>query len=196
MTVEERGRDPYPWTPEKVDELIELWNSGLSGTVIARRLGARSRSTVLGKVSRLRLNRRRHQKSWTTTEIEILKRRRAEGYPAWQIAFELGRTQISVIAKSQELRLVADLKINLPRLDAPEPQNIPLLDLLPFHCREVTTSGHGTRPALFCGHPTIPESSYCAFHHGVNHRPMPKGTKKFNRRIFSARTGLYHSAAA
>jgi len=44
------------WTPERVALLRGLWSAGKAATAIAARLGGMSRSAVLGKVYRLRLD--------------------------------------------------------------------------------------------------------------------------------------------
>lgn len=40
------------WTPAKNEECLKLWRDGLSGREIALRIGAKSRSAVLGKIHR------------------------------------------------------------------------------------------------------------------------------------------------
>jgi GcrA cell cycle regulator len=44
------------WTPERVDLLCRLWAEGQTAAAIGDRLGGMSRSAVLGKVFRLRLD--------------------------------------------------------------------------------------------------------------------------------------------
>jgi GcrA cell cycle regulator len=44
------------WTPERVALLRNLWSAGETATAIAARLGGMSRSAVLGKIYRLRLD--------------------------------------------------------------------------------------------------------------------------------------------
>lgn len=48
-----------------------------------------------------------------------------------------------------------------------EPLNILFGDLAPLHCREVV--GKDGFQSLSCGHPKIEDSSYCRWHHAVNH---------------------------
>jgi GcrA cell cycle regulator len=47
-------RTAEPWTPERVAMLEKLWDEGATAQSIADRLGAVSRSAVLGKIFRLR----------------------------------------------------------------------------------------------------------------------------------------------
>lgn len=42
------------WTPERIDELTQLWNSGHSASAIGKRLGV-SKNAVVGKAHRLNL---------------------------------------------------------------------------------------------------------------------------------------------
>ncbi len=44
------------WTEERVAELTELWNSGLSAARVAAKLGDVTRNAVIGKVHRLGLS--------------------------------------------------------------------------------------------------------------------------------------------
>lgn len=46
----------FAWTDERVEQLKELWMDGYTCSSIAMRLGACSRSAVIGKVHRLGLN--------------------------------------------------------------------------------------------------------------------------------------------
>lgn len=41
------------WSEERVERLIELWNSGLSASQVAKRLGGVTRSAIIGKLYRL-----------------------------------------------------------------------------------------------------------------------------------------------
>ena len=49
-------RAAQPWTDERVETLKRLWKKGITAQSIAQRLGGVSRSAVLGKVFRLRLD--------------------------------------------------------------------------------------------------------------------------------------------
>lgn len=44
------------WTEERVGELSALWNTGLTATEIANRLGGVTRNAVIGKIHRLGLS--------------------------------------------------------------------------------------------------------------------------------------------
>jgi GcrA cell cycle regulator len=46
------------WTPERTAALISLWNEGVSASEIGRRMGI-TKNSVIGKVFRLQLSRRR-----------------------------------------------------------------------------------------------------------------------------------------
>jgi GcrA cell cycle regulator len=47
-------RAEFAWTPELVERLIAAWNDGASAAEVQIRIGAPSRSAVIGKVHRLR----------------------------------------------------------------------------------------------------------------------------------------------
>lgn len=44
------------WTPERIQQLGDLWGAGLSASEIARTMGGVTRSAVIGKVHRLGLS--------------------------------------------------------------------------------------------------------------------------------------------
>lgn len=47
-----------PWTPDRVDQLRDLWDQGLSANHIAESLGGTNRNAVIGKAHRLGLSNR------------------------------------------------------------------------------------------------------------------------------------------
>ncbi len=57
MDADRKKKKPT-WTEERVARLRELWAEGLSASEIARELGGVTRNAVIGKVHRLRLERR------------------------------------------------------------------------------------------------------------------------------------------
>lgn len=48
------------WTPERIEELRELWNSGLGKSKIARKMGV-TRNSIIGESNRLNLQYRNHK---------------------------------------------------------------------------------------------------------------------------------------
>ncbi len=46
------------WTPERVQQLKELWSQGFSASEIAEKMGGASRNAIIGKVHRLGLSSR------------------------------------------------------------------------------------------------------------------------------------------
>jgi GcrA cell cycle regulator len=70
------------WSPERINLLRELWGEGQTAAAIADRLGDMSRSAVLGKVFRLRLDVTRKQPSSAAAApgagaAQIARRRRS-----------------------------------------------------------------------------------------------------------------------
>lgn len=45
-----------PWSSERIEQLRTLWRAGLTAETIGLRLGGKSRSAILGKIFRLRLD--------------------------------------------------------------------------------------------------------------------------------------------
>jgi GcrA cell cycle regulator len=95
-----------PWTDERVQQLMTLWNDGLSATLIARTLGhGISRCAVLGKVNRLGLPRREMKR-----RERVPYKRAAPIKPSWEPAVP-------------------------PRPDPEPSERIGMLDLRADHCR-------------------------------------------------------------
>jgi len=82
LTYLENRRNAYdsPWTDDLIERLKELWAEGLSATQIAAELkdAKFTRMSVLGKVHRLKLPKRRERQQ---PDNPYIRKRRANGVP-------------------------------------------------------------------------------------------------------------------
>ena len=133
------------WT--EVEDQIIIANRGtLSAAIIANMIGhGITRNAVIGRINRLGLPKIKHM--MTGGNPRKLKPRR--------------------IAGEQKVRKAPTVQYEPPPMPV-EALNIPFIDLAPHHCREIVGSA-GIGMALSCGHPVITESSYCRWHHSINH---------------------------
>lgn len=146
------------WTIERIDLLTTLWADGLSCSQIARELDCGlTRNAVIGKVTRLGLPRRT---AGAANRVETPKRPRKER--------PQGRTVRRKARRAEQPEDVID-RVDIGSLHAYETAppldgflGIPLLDLKPNQCRYPRGEGAAT---LFCGKPSLPDSSYCTSCH-------------------------------
>ncbi len=136
------------WAPEHDASLRKLKMDGYSGSQAAAALNDEfktiySRNAVIGRLHRLGLTDR------TTRFIpRIVKPRRYEQpHPSWA-----KRKPALSMAQIIELRCTEVV-----------PRGISLIDLEPNECRYP----YGDGPFVFCGHPALECSSYCAVHHAL-----------------------------
>jgi GcrA cell cycle regulator len=133
------------WTPEKVEQLIQLFETGLSSTGIAARLEGMSRNAVIGKLTRLGL-----------TNANGFKRKKG-GDRSQKVQEFLGQKQHQ---RQAPVSVLPTLKV----ADV-VPLHLSLLDLGPDQCRYPFGDG----PFTFCGCEKIEGSSYCEPHHRLTH---------------------------
>jgi GcrA cell cycle regulator len=153
---------PFVWTEEITATAAEMWNAGISGTVIARTIGA-SRNAVISKAHRTQdLFTARHG-AGKGIRSDLGPRKPAKG-----IVFQRSR-------KSKQQR-EAERLLHLERLAMPDPnsydaERLPhaktLLDRGPRECCWPVNSGG---PFLYCAAeatdgPTEGSRTYCRHHH-------------------------------
>lgn len=131
------------WTAEKDQQLRDLWGT-MSCVAAAERLGV-TKNAVIGRARRLGLEK---LQSITPGRPRTNRPRRER--------------------KAAEIKRPKYQEFESP-LVAVEPLNILFGDLAPHHCREIV--GQDGWQSLSCGHPRIHESSYCRWHHAINHVP-------------------------
>lgn len=151
------------WTDERIDELKRLWATGLSASLIAKRMGGITRNAILGKAHRLGLSER------ATTSRMRSAHRRVSPLNTGRIRRVFGNTAPKValdplIERQMELHLVEPM----PVADVLETLRVDLLDLKEHMCRfPVTKEG----PHLFCGLQKAAHGSYCEHHARIVFQP-------------------------
>lgn len=139
------------WTDERVDGLKRLYAAGLSASQIAAELGAATRNTVIGKVSRLGLTRIQHRQG--NRPAALLNRKRAckpRTIKPTRFALSFNNATITKIP-------VADFK---ERLAAVVPLHLDLAQLTDTTCKYP----YGEGPFTFCGCAVRTGTPYCAPH--------------------------------
>lgn len=143
------------WDDQSIELVKKLWAEGVSASIIAARIGGITRSSVLGKVHRLRLPLSRSaSKGGGSHKSERLARHRPVRFRPTRVHPE---ARIRKVAKP--LHEVE----GQPVIDTPVPAHstlmIPFDDLQPHSCRYP----YGTSNYLFCGKPKE-RGSYCSEH--------------------------------
>ncbi len=143
------------WTDERVETLKKLWAEGLSAAQIANKIGGVTRNAVIGKVHRLGLSGR----------ATPAKPQRGCAPAATQ-----KDKDVPAKAPREEVKSVI-----------PEPDFIAPLVLDSGDAATVSTIGNNMckwpigDPARedfhFCGQPTLPGKSYCAYHARMAFQP-------------------------
>lgn len=139
------------WTPQRVTTMTTLWIEGRSAREIAEHLGGTTRNAVIGRVSRMGLQRRIDPQSGNSQRADKVRRAR--------------RTRPVVMRPQPPERPPEPIPV--------EPLHIPFLDRETYQCRAITDS---TRYAQqVCGHPIEGTGVYCRWHHAIhNVAPDPK----------------------
>ena len=144
------------WTPEREEELRQLWKKGLSGSKIANLLGNNTtRNAVIGKAHRLNLPARSVSRKSTTK----------------------GNTEKSSVPEIKTQKLGRKARFRALLLDKNfEPENPTKLEnLTDNHCR--WPLGEKMEPAsLFCGRKSIEKFPYCRLH--LLYAFQPKNAKE------------------
>jgi GcrA cell cycle regulator len=200
IRLDRRNRYTSPWTPERTNRLIDLFDvhPPLTCQAMADALGMEY-DAVRTKLNRLNLRRYRPDDRWPPEREGELRRRHSAGEPFSDIAVALGTTRNAVIGKAQRLglpprlqglregatirriRKMAARDPKPPRMpvqrfipaapaDAPEPKNFSLLDLPAGACK--WSANDGQPEYLFCGHPAPRDvvPCYCPFHYRLAHK--------------------------
>lgn len=146
----------YPeWPAELAEELKRLWAEGLSASKIAARIPGTTRSSVIGKASRLKLARR------ASTPGQAAKLGAGTSRQKRKRDFKFGGGTHPAPSKA------AGASSLHPSEDGPShpiiPERIPFLKLKPWHCRWPLWPEQ-TDEHLFCGLPTTHDCPYCPTH--------------------------------
>lgn len=156
----------FRWTDENEAELRRLWAEGKSASQVAKAIGAPTRNTVIGKVSRLGLQR---------------------GMSRAEVAREGGAARAKQkrgTAKPAAFRPLQFAPPRRPPVPRPIPAfgiGTPFLDLPVDGCRYAVTPDD-VETHLFCGAPRAEGKPYCEGHCGVAFRPVMKLTDRDRER--------------
>ncbi len=136
------------WTAEH-DQIITEYRGALSAEQIAAKINmlfgdAITRNAVIGRSHRLNL-----------PNIKPVR------------PFALPKAPKAPRIAGERKERKAALKVFTSPPVPVEPLNILFGDLQPHHCREVV--GQDSYESLSCGHQRIENSSYCRWHHAINH---------------------------
>lgn len=136
--------NPIPWTPEEDHALREYWETKLSCSQIAERIPGRSKGAIIGRVGRLKLQRRRAAPSKTVK----LPRKKISKYSGSPI-------QIPIAATPTRLGAFDPLPGHIP---------LSLMELRPTSCRWTVLGG-------FCG-AEVHKGSWCDTHRSIGIRKI------------------------
>jgi len=139
---------------DRDQEIIKLWESGLTGSQIAKEL-LTTRSAILGKLRRLRLDGHVSYKMNVKVDLKSATKKQIKEAKS----FNLHRKSIRGVLPPQPLPK--------PRPIKHEP--IKFIDLTPFSCRYIVNDGHAST-FLFCGKPKT-NRSYCDDHAKICYVP-------------------------
>lgn len=157
------------WDDANVATLKKMWSAGATASIIAAAIPYASRSAVLGKVSRLKLQPRMDRNARAATQgVERTTVARSPGVPSRSTPFRPP-------AKEKPSRIASSIFGNFTHAkpepvamptEAPDGKGIPLIELRDNSCR--WPKGDPAEPGfLFCGDPTANLKDgrpYCPFH--------------------------------
>jgi hypothetical protein len=146
---------------ERDHKIIDLWESGMTGTQIANELFT-TRSAILGKLRRLRLEGHVSYKMNVKIDLKAASKKEMETAKA----FNSNRKMLRFAQPPQPLPK--------PRPIKHEP--IKFMDLTAFSCRYIVNEGYAST-FLFCGKPKT-HRSYCD-HHAKICYSLPKPKRRF-----------------
>jgi GcrA cell cycle regulator len=148
----------FDWTPELIDQMLSLLDSGLSTLQVARKLGT-TKNSVIGKAHRERVKRglpaniRPLKRKPSITDISRPPRQRRKKV---QLSLALPERADSVSPRVSPIVTVSEPAPDLGRLAS-------IVDVTGcrFHVRDDADFVGGV---AFCNHPQKEGSSYCPYH--------------------------------
>lgn len=150
------------WNKAEDDQLIDYWKQGLSASIIAERLGGRTRNAIIGRVHRLGMSQQRTAETHrriSRTMTALRKRERQER--------EARQPKIT-----QASRIQALLKSEpLPEDIATDIAKVSITDLEPHHCKWVCAPVKNIFDAVHCGDRRVLGTPYCEAHARRAYKP-------------------------
>jgi GcrA cell cycle regulator len=176
MIQQEQPTQVQTWTPERVELLKQLWQEGLSASVIAGRLGAGiSRNAVIGKVHRLGLSGRATPARTSTPRP---RRPRQPSHPGGQSGGQAGRTRMfpTTGANARKAHVCQERGVEpdpdpIRLVDIPKGERTNLLMLSEKTCRW-PIGEPGTEDFFFCGMSPRESTPYCEYHARLAYQPL------------------------
>jgi len=184
-------RESKHWSAEAKEEIRSLWLAGDSASVIAAKVGANSRSAIIGLVHRMGLSNLRR-----ATATRMYRGRRQRCGKANDRAYVAPpKPKQKKRAVGLGIRAPTPAKIDAARAEyeaikrriaaMPTPATAkPLLDLEDGDCRWP----YGDGPFVFCGCKRAPGASYCQDHLILS--KDSRGLAKANPHVSSARINI------
>lgn len=143
------------WTDAEVEQIKVLFSSGLSASRISLRLGSRrSRSAILGKLSRIGLLKGRVHREESEPKERTPRPPRTRSQP------QLPKRVSPHMALAKPWRPLA-----------PEPHRVTILQLSSTTCKW-PIGDPGNEDFCFCGHGPRDGSPYCEYHARIAYRPL------------------------
>jgi GcrA cell cycle regulator len=159
---------PMPWTDDRIAILRKLWNEGHSASIIAGNLGEFSRNAVIGKARRLGLASRRDSPVLRRNARKPALFAARSRSPKARLPPFLPRRR-----RAQEGQQAKPaLKIEASARPIAEPScanNVTIEGLTRLTCRW-PLGDPKTSSFRYCGGPSKPDCSYCAYHAEIAYR--------------------------
>ena len=154
---------PRKYTEEEDKLIAKMWvKEKASATIIAGALGT-TRSSILGKVRRMKLPSDGHQLNRCAGPKKPYARP-SRPRPDRPIKVKNPIYVFGNWEKKTEEPVLAVEVVNIP---PPGPEtNVLMLNSSPKHCKEIVSNGG---PTVYCGAPQQEHSSFCPYHHAINH---------------------------
>lgn len=163
------------WTDERVELLKRLWADGWSCSQIASELGGVSRNGVIGKVHRMNLVRRYHNRGTDGAATKKARKPRAKAN------LNVFRTPPVTESFSTAPIIEGD---HLAHIEAPTGPRVSILELSDKRCRWPIGEG---RDVSYCGASPAPNKPYCPFHSRVAYQKPQKPDERTSERTHSRR---------
>lgn len=147
-----------PYSEEDIGTLKTMWNDGASGTEIANAIG-RSRSSVMGRISRMGLQRGQTKQS-SGKQGAATKRVAKRKTSVPQIPKPKAPRRVET-EKAKRIRAASAVEVDRDGEPA-DALHVGLLDLPAHGCKWPT--GNDGEQHLFCGFERVEGKSYCPVH--------------------------------
>jgi len=170
-----------PWTPERIEKLLELWGHGYSASQCAKMIGGVTRNAVIGKAHRLGLSDRKTVRRSAPKPRPKRARKDREPSRPKVCAPVIAETALPPEPVTPD-RLYSLTEIT----EREEAERVKL-------CRFIYGDTKGIEPWGYCGCVSAPGSSYCAGHHNVVWRSLEVKRTLDRKPMFVCTTRFGHA---